>query len=248
MGEHSKPCIICTVQFRYTLYHSAHARSAQELTTSPGARTNITIAANRGYNFIQPVVLYIHQTTAARRRDVAGRLDRGAESFCSIPFHPGGRTSRLSCPDQTEHTPTTGSPVPPRSARLERRVGVLEQHLEVGLVPLAGLGRGLERLRLAAEAVVARRRRVARAVALTTGLLLFAASAPRPHCNTPAPCAQLTLTQTKASARSRPVLAVGRTPLKERNKQCQRCVPFPIQAAFSGGFRFRVGPGDVNSG
>lgn len=53
---------------------------------------------------------------------------------------------------------------------LEARLGVAEQHLEVGLVPLAGLGRGLEGVGLAAERVVARGARVAGAVRLAAGL------------------------------------------------------------------------------
>jgi hypothetical protein len=59
---------------------------------------------------------------------------------------------------------------PSISNRLERRVGVGEQLLEVGLEPLAGLGGGLEGIRQAAVVVVAGSGGVAGAVALTTGL------------------------------------------------------------------------------
>lgn len=57
-----------------------------------------------------------------------------------------------------------------RLTSLERGLGILEQHLEVGLVPLTGLGRGLEGIGLAAEGVVARGARVAGAVGLAAGL------------------------------------------------------------------------------
>lgn len=52
----------------------------------------------------------------------------------------------------------------------KRRVSVLEQHLKVGLVPGTGLGAGLEGVGEAAEGVVARGRRVARAVRLAARL------------------------------------------------------------------------------
>jgi hypothetical protein len=57
-----------------------------------------------------------------------------------------------------------------RRERLELRAGVLEQHLEVGLVPLAGLGSGLVGIGLAAERIVADGTGVAGAVGLATGL------------------------------------------------------------------------------
>jgi len=65
-----------------------------------------------------------------------------------------------------QNTPTQRRP----RWRLESGVGVVDEVLEVGLVPLAGLGRGLESIRLAAEAVVAGGRAVAGAVGLATGL------------------------------------------------------------------------------
>lgn len=54
--------------------------------------------------------------------------------------------------------------------RLEGRLGVLEQHLEVGLVPGTGLGSGLEGVVLTAVRVVAGSRRVGGTVGLTAGL------------------------------------------------------------------------------
>lgn len=56
------------------------------------------------------------------------------------------------------------------SPLLKGRVGILEQHLKVGLVPGTGLGRGLEGVGQAAEGVVAGGRRVAGAVRLASGL------------------------------------------------------------------------------
>lgn len=53
---------------------------------------------------------------------------------------------------------------------LEGRVGVVDEVLKVSLVPLAGLGRGLVGIRLAAEAVVADGGAVAGTVRLATGL------------------------------------------------------------------------------
>lgn len=53
---------------------------------------------------------------------------------------------------------------------LECGLSVLEKHLEVGLVPFTGLGRGLVRVGLAAEGVVSGSTLVAGAVRLTTGL------------------------------------------------------------------------------
>lgn len=55
-------------------------------------------------------------------------------------------------------------------SHLEGRLGVLEQHLKVGLVPRTSLGRWLVGIRLAAERVVARGARVAGAVGLAAGL------------------------------------------------------------------------------
>lgn len=54
--------------------------------------------------------------------------------------------------------------------RLEGGAGVLEQHLEVGLVPLTGLGRRLVGVGLAAVRVVAGRALVAGSVGLAAGL------------------------------------------------------------------------------
>ncbi|RYP80617.1 hypothetical protein DL769_002362 [Monosporascus sp. CRB-8-3] len=73
---------------------------------------------------------------------------------------PHGR--RLPTLAKLEHVRST--------VNLERGVGVLEQHLEVGLVPLAGLGRGLEGVGLAAEGVVAGGAGVGGAVGLAAGL------------------------------------------------------------------------------
>ncbi|KAH9872994.1 hypothetical protein J1614_005390 [Plenodomus biglobosus] len=53
---------------------------------------------------------------------------------------------------------------------LESWLSILHQHLKVRLVPLAGLGTRLERILHATEAVVALGARIARAIALTTGL------------------------------------------------------------------------------
>lgn len=55
-------------------------------------------------------------------------------------------------------------------ASLESGLGVLDEHLEVGLVPGTSLGRGLVGVVLAAEAVVPGGGRVAGSVGLTTGL------------------------------------------------------------------------------
>lgn len=68
-----------------------------------------------------------------------------------------------SCTDTTASAATT-------IASLELGLGVLEQHLEVGLVPGTSLGRGLEGVVLAAEAVVPGGGRVAGSVGLATGL------------------------------------------------------------------------------
>jgi hypothetical protein len=54
--------------------------------------------------------------------------------------------------------------------RLKSRLSVLEQHLEVGLVPLASLGGGLERIRLTTVRVVAVSRGIAGTIRLATGL------------------------------------------------------------------------------
>jgi hypothetical protein len=51
----------------------------------------------------------------------------------------------------------------------ERRLSILEQHLKVGLVPLASLWRGAERSRLSAKGVVTVRSAVAGTIGLSTG-------------------------------------------------------------------------------
>ena len=56
------------------------------------------------------------------------------------------------------------------AGRLELGLGVLEEHLEVGLVPLTSLGRGLVGIGLTAVRVVSGGARVAGSVRLTTGL------------------------------------------------------------------------------
>ena len=56
------------------------------------------------------------------------------------------------------------------TSHLELRVGVLEDHLEVCLVPLTGLGRGFVGVSVAAERVVADGRSVAGAVRLASRL------------------------------------------------------------------------------
>jgi hypothetical protein len=57
-----------------------------------------------------------------------------------------------------------------QTAYLEGRLGVVDQVLEVCLVPLPGLGRRLVRIVLTAERIVPGRARVARAVRLAAGL------------------------------------------------------------------------------
>jgi hypothetical protein len=58
----------------------------------------------------------------------------------------------------------------PGRGNLDGGLRVLEKHLEVGLVPLTGLRRGLEGILLAAEGVVAGSTRVAGAVGLAARL------------------------------------------------------------------------------
>ncbi len=82
------------------------------------------------------------------------------------------RSIRNNQPTAFSFSPQRATCVVPRwrDGPLEGGLGVLEEHLEVGLVPLAGLGRGLEGVGLAAERVVAGGALVARAVRLAAGL------------------------------------------------------------------------------
>lgn len=77
-----------------------------------------------------------------------------------------GRNPSLSSNLSTNFHPSTLS----HASRLERGIGVLDQHLKVSLVPGTGLRRRLESVRLSAERVVADGAGIRGTIGLTTGL------------------------------------------------------------------------------